>query len=165
MPELDVYLRPLRIEDAKVSWRWRNNPEVWRNTGSAPTCHVTEEMEMAWAAKAVSNPSIRRYAICIRGSDRYIGNAYLGEFKDDSAVEEIFIGEPDLWGKGLGTKARAALYEIGRREYGVKTIFTNIRTRNVASLRSALKLGFREVTRDVEWVRLRKELLDSDGAS
>lgn len=156
--EYEIYLRPLRMEDAMVSWRWRNNPEVWKNTGSAPDRHVTVEMEREWLRKALSDGTTKRYAICLKKGDRYVGNVYLEEVDRDSAIEQIFIGEVNLWGHGIGTRARSAVYEIAKGQYGKRRIETHIRVRNVASLKSVLKLGFVEFSRDAEWVKLHKWL-------
>jgi len=154
----EIYLRPLRVEDAKVSYRWRNNPEVWKNTASAPDREVTVEMERAWIQKVLEDPSDVRFAICLKTGDRYIGNAYLTGIANGVAEEQIFIGEPSFWGHGIGTAARAALYEIATLELGLMRIVSNIRVRNVASVKSVLKLGFREVSRDAEFVKLVKIL-------
>jgi len=157
--EYGVYLRPLRLEDARTSWRWRNNPEVWKNTGSAPDHYITEEAETEWLRKALADSTARRFAICLKADDRYVGNIYLTDIVGDTAEQQTFIGEPSLWGKGIGTRARAALYEIAVRDLGITRIVSTIRTRNVASLKSVFKLGFTEVSRDAEWVRLEKKLV------
>jgi len=155
---LEIYLRPLCLEDAKTSYKWRNNPVIWANTGSAPDCTVTEAMETDWMRKVLSDPTTKRFAICLKESGQYIGNAYLSNIANGSAEEQIFIGEPELWSKGIGTKARAALYTIARNDFEVRRIVTNIRTRNIASLKSVQKLGFTEVSRDTAWVMLEKLL-------
>lgn len=154
----DVYLRPLRAEDAKTSWRWRNDPRIWEKTVSRPNCHVTEEMERAWLRKVLADKTSRRYAIVQKEGDRYIGNIYLTDIRNGQADEGLFIGEPDLWGKGIGTHARALLMQIAKEDLGLKTVKSRIRAENVASLRSNLKLGFREVARDAEFVYLEKLL-------
>jgi len=146
------------LDDAKISYRWRNVPEVWANTGSAPDRIVTEEMETEWLQKVLSDPTSRRYAICLKSGNRYIGNVYLTGISNGIAEEQIFIGEPPLWGRGIGTAARAALYEIAAKDLGVSRIITNIRTRNIASIKSVIKLGFVEVGRDSEWIKLEKAL-------
>ncbi len=156
--DCEVYLRPLRVEDAATSYHWRNNPEVWKNTGSAPDRIVTIEMETAWIERALADSNTKRYAICLKDSDRYVGNAYLSDVHDGQAEEQIFIGDPQLWGKGIGTRARSILYDIALTMFGVRRVITNIRTRNIASLKSVLKLGFVEVARDAEWVRMEKLL-------
>lgn len=159
MAEAKIYLRPLQEEDSKVSFRWRNNPEVWKNTGSAPNCFITEEMELAWIKKVLSDSSTKRYAICLEANDQYIGNAYLSNIANGRAEEQIFIGEPALWNQGIGTQARALLYKIAADELQLSIVVSNIRTRNIASLKSVLKLGFHEVARDSEWITLEKNLV------
>lgn len=155
----EIYLRPLQLDDAKISYKWRNNPEIWKNTGSAPDREITEEMEMAWMRKVLTDSVTKRFAICLKANDRYIGNVYLSDIRDGQAEEQIFIGEPELWGKGIGTAARIALYGMAKDQFGIERIVTNIRVRNVASLRSVMKLGFCEVARDEEWIRLAKDLM------
>jgi len=154
--EYEVYLRPLRLSDAAISYRWRNNPVVWLNTGSAPDRVITEEMETDWLRTALANPSSKRYAICLKADDRYIGNAYLSNISNGTAEEQIFIGDVTLWGHGIGTAARKALYEVAEHELGISRIVSNIRVRNIASLKSVRKLGFAELMRDAEWIRLGK---------
>jgi len=154
----EIYLRALKIEDARISYRWRNDPEIWKNTGSAPDRFVTEEMETEWLRKTLVDNSIRRYAICLRADDRYIGNVYLSDMANGSAEEQIFIGDSAFWGHGIGTAARAALCKIASTELGLTRIESRIRTRNIASIKSVLKLGFTEMSRDEEWVKFEKRL-------
>lgn len=156
--DYDIYLRPLCVEDAKTSYKWRNNPEVWKNTGSSPDRIITEELEMTWIHKVLADSTTRRYAICLKSDDRYIGNIYLTNISGTSAIEQIFIGEIDFWGKGIGTKARAALYAIAKNDLGLIRIESHIRPRNIASLKSVLKLGFTEIVRDSDWIKLEKIL-------
>ena len=154
----DVYLRPLREEDAKTSWRWRNDSRVWEKTGSRPNCHVTEEMELDWMRKVLADKTSRRYAIVLKDSDRYIGNIYLTDIQNGQAEQETFIGEPDLWGKGIGTHARTLPMQIAKDDLGLKAIKSVIRLGNIASIKANLKIGFREVGRDGEFVYLEKPL-------
>lgn len=44
----EVYIRPLELKDALVSYKWRNNPRIWRLTGSRPNTFVTPEIETEW---------------------------------------------------------------------------------------------------------------------
>lgn len=147
--EYEVYLRPLREEDARVSWRWRNNPLVWKMTISHPSCVVTQAMELDWIRTVLADPSRRNYAICLKKTDAYVGNVYLVNItQTGEAVESIFIGLPELWGKGIGTRARELLYEIARDTLGIKVIHSVIRIENAASMKSVFKCGFHVVSRD-----------------
>lgn len=137
----DVYLRPLRMEDAKTSWKWRNNPKIWRKTISRPDRLVTEEMELAWAKKVIADPCRRNFAICLSATDRYVGNAYLIDIHDDVAGGSgIFIGEEDCQGRGYGEAAWALLLEEAAA-LGISEVYGAINLINTASVRMSLRNG------------------------
>ena len=50
MPNLAIYLRSLK-EDALTSYKWRNNPLIWKLTGSKPDIEITKEIELSWIDK------------------------------------------------------------------------------------------------------------------
>ena len=156
--EYEIYLRPLREEDAKTSWRWRNDPRVWAQTVSRPDREVTEAMELDWLRKVMSDPTRRNFAIVLKNGDRYVGNVYLTNIRDGVGEQGTFIGEVDLWGKGIGSRARDALAKIAKADLGLRAIKSRLRVENVASLKSNLKIGFREVSRDKDYVYLERAL-------
>ena len=43
---MEIYIRPLRIEDALISYKWRNICEIWALTGSRPDIEITPELEL-----------------------------------------------------------------------------------------------------------------------
>ena len=158
----DIYLRPLQIDDAKTSYKWRNDPRIWEHTGSRPTCEITLEMEEEWMRKVLNDSDSKRFAICLRDDDRYIGNVYLIniEWGKKSGEEGLFIGDVGLWGCGIGTRARLELHRIAAEEYGIREILSRIRIDNVGSYKSALRAGFVERKRDSEWITLGKMICD-----
>ncbi|HEY8895655.1 MAG TPA: GNAT family N-acetyltransferase [Niastella sp.] len=95
-----VYIRPLRVEDALVSYRWRNDPKIWRFTGSRPNCYVTPEMETAWITSVLQRENEKRFAICLCETDEYIGNVFFTDIKNNECLGHIFIGEIKYWGGG-----------------------------------------------------------------
>lgn len=142
-----VYLRPLTVEDAKTSVRWRNDPAVWEQTGSHPDRAITLDMEEAWARKVIADPTRANFAICLTENDRYIGNIYLTEITSyGTGADSIFIGEPDLWGRGLGTAARREIWSWAKAN-GIHTIYSRIRETNPRSYKSVEKLGFTLISR------------------
>ena len=36
-----VLIRPLEVSDALTSYKWRNDPEIWKYTGSRPDMEIT----------------------------------------------------------------------------------------------------------------------------
>ncbi len=155
--EYEIYLRPLREEDAKTSWRWRNDPRVWANTESRPDCEVTEAMEREWIRKVLTDPTRRNFAIILKNDDRYIGNAYLTDIQRGAHIG-LFIAIPELWGKGIGSRVHTLLHQIARDDLGLTEIKTTIRIANVGSLKAALKAGSMETSRDDTFVYLKRTL-------
>lgn len=70
-----VLIRPLRFEDAFISWKWRNDPKVWEHTGSKPNILVTEEIEKQWILEKLEERNSVRFAIEV--DDIYVGNIQL----------------------------------------------------------------------------------------
>jgi len=93
-----VYIRPLQVTDALVSYQWRNDPKIWRFTGSRPSCYITPEMETAWITTVLQRENEKRFAICLCGNDQYIGNVFFTDIKNGECQGHIFIGEVKYWG-------------------------------------------------------------------
>jgi diamine N-acetyltransferase len=94
-----VYIRPLQVEDALTSFRWRNDPKIWRFTGSRPDRCITAEMETAWISSVLKRENEKRFAICLCENDQYIGNVFFTDIKNNECQGHIFIGEVKYWGK------------------------------------------------------------------
>jgi RimJ/RimL family protein N-acetyltransferase len=149
-----VYIRPLVLQDALVSWRWRNNPRLWKLTGSRPDRVITPEIETEWLAGVLTREDEKRFAICLSFDHRYIGNIYLTAIRDRSAYVHIFIGEMEYWGKGRAHEAvcLACAYAFG--PLGLHTLHAQINKNNAASLALAAISGFRTTGEDDDYVRL-----------
>ena len=157
----EVYIRPLTVYDAAVSWKWRNDSGLWRFTESHPDVYVTEEMERAWATRVVADKTRINFAICLRPSNRYIGNIYLVNVKDGVGELGIFIGERDCHGKGYGQTAISLLKRIVASEYGIKTIRIGVNKDNTAALISYLKAGGK-IEDAQQWIHLVLDLTSDD---
>lgn len=148
-----VYLRPLCVDDAAVSWKWRNDAELWKYTASRPNVFVTEQMEREWAVRVINDSTRKNFAICLAPSDRYIGNIYLINISDGKGELGIFIGERDCHGFGYAKDALNLLKDIAHREFGVEQISIGVNSNNVSALITYLKCGARL---NVEsWLQLR----------
>lgn len=155
----EIYLRPLRMEDAQISWKWRNDPRVWKYTCSRPTCEVTLAMEEAWMRKVLSESNSRRFAICLREGDKYVGNGYVVNIDWERKCGEfaIFLGDVSVWGRGIGTQANLELQKAAGA-CGLREVTARIHVSNPGSLKTVLKAGFSELSRDGEWILTGKRL-------
>lgn len=155
-----IFLRPLQREDAQVSWRWRNDSEVWKLTFRQPDQVVTPALEEEWIDKVLADKNRLNFAICLNETKQYIGNVYLTDidWMEKSGFQGTFIGEKSFWGKGIGTQARMLMHQIVAEEYGIKMIYSEILEDNLASIKSALKCGFTEIKRSEGRITFVKEL-------
>ena len=138
----EIYLRPLRVADAAISWRWRNDPSIWEYTGSRPDCVVTEEMEREWAARVISDSSRMNFAICRKSDDKYIGNVYIVGIHENSGELGIFIGESTARGCGYGLQALRLLKKVAKMR-GLNKILIDVAKDNIPAIIVYLKSGAR----------------------
>lgn len=131
-----------------ISWKWRNDPEVWKLTGSKPDRTITPEIEKAWIQQVLNDDSCRRFAICLEKTDEYIGNVQLTNITDEEAEFHIFIGAKTYWGKGLGTQATDKLIKYAREQMKLKTIYLFVKPDNLAAIKIYKKAGFVHVSKN-----------------
>ena len=139
---MEIYLRALSEEDAETSYRWRNDPEIWIYTGSRPDRVITPEIEREWARMAVRQEQSRRFAICLKDSQEYVGNAQLTNIGSGTAELHIFIGEKKYWGNGIATKATKRLIIYARDTLKLNNIHLEVNRANTAAIRAYEKNGF-----------------------
>ena len=133
MLDLSIYLRPLCLEDAAVSYHWRNDPRIWRYTFSRPDTVVSYEMEKEWLANVLKRENEKRFAICLKENDQYIGNIFLTDIKDGAAYLNIFIGAVENWGRHRALEAVILIGIYGFAELGLEKIVGLMEKRNIYS--------------------------------
>lgn len=134
MKGLSVYIRPLQIEDAAVSYKWRNNPKIWRFTGSRPNRVITPEIEKTWLEDVLQRKDEKRFAICLTKTDTYIGNVFLTHINNGSANIHIFIGDIDNWGRRRAIESMALLLEFAFADLKLESVFGLIDKNNALSI-------------------------------
>lgn len=143
-----IYLRPLKIEDALISFAWRNDPQVWTYTKLVIDKTITAEIETEWIKKVLKRTQERRFAICIKDTHEYIGNVQLRDIHEDTAEFELFIGEKKYWGKGIGFEATQQILHIAFTELKLNTVFLYVHPNNTAAIRCYDKAGFKFSSQD-----------------
>jgi len=137
---MEVSIRPLKVEDAHVSYKWRNDPEVFKFTGVVYSNEVTLESELNWIKNVITKKDDYRCAIIADGV--YVGNVYITNIKDKEGEYHIFIGNKAYWGKGIATKASKLIIQYGFEHLKLKNIFLNVRKENVTAIKLYNDLGF-----------------------
>ena len=144
-----ILIRPLRFEDASVSWKWRNDPEVWEHTGSRPDIVVTEEIEKQWILDKLKERNSVRFAIEI--DDVYVGNIQLTNIVEKETAEyHVFIGDKSYWGKGVASLATAQIIRYAKNVINLQSLYLSVRPENNSAIRVYEKSGFVKINDDVK---------------
>lgn len=151
---MEVCLRPLHIDDALISWKWRNDPDVWKFTGKRPDKPITEDIELKWIKEVLERKNEKRFAICIKETDQYIGNVQLTSINGYDAEFHIFIGEKSFWGKGIAQQATAIITKHAFNELKLQSVYLDVKTENIAAIKAYEKAGYREIFQYDEYIRM-----------
>lgn len=106
----------------------------------------TEE-ELVWSMEGVDalHPDIRLYAAIDRQSGALIGRGGFVPWRSEQTteVEIAYLLDRKAWRRGLGTEMAGALLGHGFAALGLERLIAVIDPANVASIRTAEKLGMR----------------------
>jgi RimJ/RimL family protein N-acetyltransferase len=141
---MNVYLRPLELNDAKISYLWRQDPLIWFYTGSRPDSLISYEVEKEWLKNALKRENEIRFAICAGNTGEYVGNVQLTNISQEEAEFHIFIGKRDFHNKGIGTKATKLILEYAQTIKKLKRVYLWVNKENKSAIRSYKNAGFIE---------------------
>ncbi|MDO5509779.1 MAG: GNAT family N-acetyltransferase [Weeksellaceae bacterium] len=152
----NLYIRPLELEDALISYEWRNDPEIWKFTGSRPNRKITKEIETDWISKAINDPFSRRFAII--ADNEYIGNIQITNISESSATYHIFIGNKNWWGKGVSKLATFEILHFAKEHLNLNTIYLSVSEENIYAIKSYEASGFVKIHNDGNFVEMKCDL-------
>lgn len=141
-----VYLRPLELSDADGAYpSWLNDPDVCRYNSHGDTLY-TREMAQSYIKSVNENPNTAVFAICLHDNDRHVGNISLQQIstKNRSAELAILIGDPSVYGKGIGYEAGKLLVEYAFGTLNLHRLYCGTHSENIGMQKLALKLGMNE---------------------
>lgn len=141
-----LYLRPIEMNDADGEYpTWLNNPDVCRYNSHGDVTY-TREMAQNYIASVTDNPAYTVFAICLQNSNRHVGNISLQQIsiKHRNAEFAILIGEPSVYGKGIGYEAGKLLLDYAFNTLNLHRIYCGTHAQNVGMQHLALKLGMHE---------------------
>jgi len=139
----NVELRPARLGDLELMLAWRSDPEIYE--------HFREQEEpLEWKSHVnwFVNRSTNRHDMIIEYRGRRVGVVNL----DEDDYVGVYVGEKDLWGKGIGTEAVEILCE----SFGRDRFYAEIHSENTGSQRLFENCGFEEVSESDSWLKYRR---------
>ncbi len=138
----NVYIRPLEIEDAKISWQWRNDKEIWKYTGTRPDKIITYEIEKEWLLRVLNEKNSCRFAIIV--DEVYVGNIQLTNLTLNQAQYHIFIGNKKFWNQGIAQLATFQILMFAKESLNIKKVYLKVNVENKVAIRVYEKCGFKK---------------------
>lgn len=149
---MEVSIRPLKIEDAYTSVKWRNDPDVFKYTGNIYDHEITLESELSWIKKVIQAKD--EYRCAILADSKYVGNIYLTNIHDGVATYHIFLGEKDVWGKGIAKQASLLILKYAFESLHLDVVELRVRIKNERAIELYKRVGFTEISRSEEWAHM-----------
>ncbi len=141
-----VQLRALTLEDAKITWKWRNRPEIMDNYAGHPF-PVNYEMEKIWYEKILySNIPISVFGIETIESNKLVGMVCLRKinFINRDAEIGLFIGDVKERDRGFAKAATLQCMEIAFNRLGLNRIYAKVIEDNKAAIHIFGKCGLKK---------------------
>jgi len=138
-----VSLRPMTYADAPHLVRWANDPDfTWYQWGRRPGRFADEAAARTWMD--IITTEHHGVVFVIEHQGRPIGQANYRDLqpKGKSAEVGIGIGEPALWGKGLGREALGLLVRHLVDDLGVHRVSLSVLAYNDRAIASYRAAGF-----------------------
>lgn len=140
----NIFLRKLQPGDADSMFKWENDRENWKVSGTTKPFTKKEINAFVNTDCDINRHQQIRYVICLNLTQQAIGTIDLFEF--DTQQKKIGVGvliaESGNRKKGYAKEALTLIMDYCRNELEIVTIFCNILKDNVISIRLFEKCGF-----------------------
>ena len=139
-----IQLRALTLEDAKVTWKWRNQEGV-RNDFSGHPFPVSYEDELDWYEKNIKvNFPNTVFGVESISSNSLVGMTFLKNINLIHRQAEFAILVDAIQnGKGYGKEACYKTIQFAFENLGMNRVYLKVRTENVAAIRIYESCGFK----------------------
>jgi aminoglycoside 6'-N-acetyltransferase len=155
----DLWLRPLREDDLPLLARWRNEPHVraWWEMDGDPVPFTLEDARKEHEEDLAADPSTTGAIIVVEhrpvGYVQWYPWAEYPEAAREMAIAfepgafglDIFIGEPDVVGVGVGSRAVDLVCRTVFEERAATSVALLTALGNVHAQRAYERAGFRKV--------------------
>jgi RimJ/RimL family protein N-acetyltransferase len=149
-----IYLRDYRMDDVETVHRWRTLDDiVWWTAAYVWPESLEQARAFVTAQVANTDPANRKFAICLRDGDRYVG--HIGyehlDLRRRNTELGIVIGEPEKLSAGIGTEAIKLFLKVCFDELGLHRVGLRVLRSNPRGVRCYEKCGFRHEGALREW--------------
>jgi RimJ/RimL family protein N-acetyltransferase len=141
-----VHLRAWERDDLPLRARWLSDARVLSMLAEGAPLGADDAERWFARIGADQGNAWFRFVICRRADDRPVGSAWFGpvDWVQGTAEIGIYVGEPEDWGKGIGTEAMGILLDLGFGWLRLERMWLRVLARNERALRSYRRAGFVE---------------------
>lgn len=138
-----VVLRRHVREDLAAFLRWYQDPVIARLTRYQDAPMRPDEIERFFLMRAIG-PASLSMGIELHDEGQLVGTCAFSQVDGDngSALFHITIGEPDAWGRGLGTDATRVMVEHAFSTLGLHRVGLMVFAFNERAIRAYERVGF-----------------------
>lgn len=135
-------LRTLQLSDKKVIFEWMSSPELRHDIGTI--FPVSEYEHDIWFENHIKDTSEQTYGIVEKSTGEFIGIIGTKNTNIYSRCTEgyIYIGEPNMRAKGLGSDALRTLISFYFEQLNFHKFCLRVSSFNIRAIRSYKKIGF-----------------------
>lgn len=149
-----VELREYLPSDDARTVRWLNDPEMRETFGLTYTVDVKSHRQ--WFDRQ-NNLFIK----AIESQGEHVGNAILHlNLRHENAVLEIYVGESNRRGQGIGLRALELLLKLGFIELGLHRISLVTRTDNLVAEKIYRRAGFSLEGCEKQSIKVQEKFID-----
>lgn len=140
-----ITLKRLSKIDVSPFYNWINDNEVIKYSLSLFSKISTKKEIDNWYTELLENEQDICFGIFLEVTNKLIGYAGICKLSNTNKSGEyyIFIGEKQLWGKGIGKKVTEQILKIGFQDYNLNRIMLTVSEPNIGGVKSYKKSGFK----------------------
>ncbi len=139
-------LKPLDPSDVKYFYQWLNDDEAIQYSLSLFQKISSEKEINNWFVNSVliKEEKTLNLGIYLDNGNKLIGYTGLCNISKENKSGEyfIFIGDKNMWGRGIGTLITKQILKIGFKNFNLNRIYLTVSELNTAALKAYQKAGF-----------------------
>ncbi|MDR0919478.1 MAG: UDP-4-amino-4,6-dideoxy-N-acetyl-beta-L-altrosamine N-acetyltransferase [Oscillospiraceae bacterium] len=136
----NITYRKSTIADAEQIVKWRNQENIYKWFINRRT--ITLQEHINWFNNNVLNEKVIQFIFSADEKD--IGVFSFGELNyiDKNCEYEIYIGEQDFFGKGIGTLVTKSALKIAFNELNMHKVYLRVYSENIGAVKAYRNSGF-----------------------
>jgi len=140
-----ITLKPLSKSNVSPFFKWINDDDVIKYSLSLFGKINTEKEIENWFIGLINDKKIINLGVFVKSTNELIGYAGICDISETNKSGEyfIFIGEKEIWGKGVGTDVTEKILRIGFAKYNLNRIMLTVSEPNIGGLKAYEKAGFK----------------------